>query len=265
MLRSRPFVTQRACVSVMSISFAIIASAVQKLFVTTGREGVESAPRTDWEDYYRRPALFAPFTRRITAFKLLSIVDSFVSGISVRRIAELGAGNSAFMRRLLARHPDVHYTGIDSNALGLQLLAQQLPGDPRLTTILNDVLDPVADPVGADLVFSTGLIEHFDPSGTAAAIASHFEHARPGGLVVITYPVPTWLYRMIRAAAERFGTWMFPDERPLHHDEVVAEAKRHGEVLKVTMNWAILLTQGILVARRSQVVSNFTHAAYLEE
>ena len=89
----------------MSISFAIIASAVQKLFVTTGREGVESAQRTDWEDYYRRPALFAPFTRRITAFKLLSIVDSFVSGISVRRIAELGAGNSAFMRRLLARPP----------------------------------------------------------------------------------------------------------------------------------------------------------------
>jgi glycosyltransferase involved in cell wall biosynthesis/trans-aconitate methyltransferase len=226
----------------------VASFAVQNLFVFTSRERAAAAA-TDWDSYYRRPAAFAPITRRITARKLLALVDRFAAGATLQHIVELGGGNSAFVRRFCERHPDAHFTAVDNNALGLRLLARQYAGHPRLTTVQQDVLAPAAAR-DADLVFSAGLIEHFDPAGTGRAIAAHFEQARPGGLVIITYPTPTWLYRAVRGAAERLGVWAFPDERPLRDEEVVREASRHGEVLDVRTNWAIVLTQGILVARR---------------
>ena len=73
----------------------------------------------------------------------------------------------------------------------------------------------------------------------------------PGGLVVITYPTPTWLYRIIRWAAERAGVWEFPDERPLSSAEVTTEVARHGRILDVRLNWPVVLTQGIVAARRT--------------
>jgi trans-aconitate methyltransferase len=222
---------------------------VQDLLVFPDRERVRPASTTDWSAYYERPAALAPLTRRITARKLIATVDRVARGATLRHIVELGGGNSAFLRRFCERHPGAHVTAVDNNAAGLQLLARAFDGDPRLTTMEQDVLEPGAA-LKADLVFSTGLIEHFDRAGTSRAIAAHFEQARPGGLVIITYPTPTWLYRLVRGAAERLGVWSFPDERPLHDEEVVREAARHGDVLEVRTNWAIGLTQGILVARR---------------
>jgi hypothetical protein len=92
------------------------------------------------------------------------------------------------------------------------------------------------------------LIEHFDPGGTRDVIDAHFRAVRDGGLVVLFFPTPTWLYRTIRRAAETFGVWAFPDERPLEMAEVVGAAERHGRVIHTDVNWWIGLTQGIVVA-----------------
>jgi hypothetical protein len=139
---------------------------------------------------------------------------------------------------------------MDTNALGLRLLETRLAGDSRLSAINRDVLAPVDDPVGADLVYSVGLIEHFDPERTARAVEAHFAHACPGGLVLITFPTPTWLYRLTRYAAERIGVWAFPDERPLRLDEVATTVRRHGQILRLFINWPTVLTQAVVVARK---------------
>ena len=175
----------------------------------------------------------------------------FAGDAGLQHIAELGGGNSAFLTAFRRRFPDAQLSALDNNALGLSLLAGRLPGDPRLTTIETDVLASVTQPLCADLVYSIGLIEHFDRTGTARAIAAHFAHVRPGGLVLITFPTPTWLYRLTRRIAERAGIWAFPDERPLDVREVTDGIAHHGQVLGARINWAIVLTQGVIVARRS--------------
>ena len=70
-----------------------------------------------------------------------------------------------------------------------------------------------------DIVFSVGLIEHFDPAGTARVVAAHFDYLRPGGTAIITFPTPTWLYRVVRGLAEMTNNWIFHDERPLRLPE----------------------------------------------
>jgi len=170
----------------------------------------------------------------------------------IGHIAELGGGNSAVLSAFRARFPGVRLSAIDSNVLGLRLLEAQTPG-AGLTAIEADVLAPVADALGADLVFSVGLVEHFSAEDTTRAIAAHFAHVKPGGLVLITFPTPTWLYRIARGLAEAAGVWAFPDERPLAMAEVTREMARHGEVLGARINWLIILTQGVVVARRLQI------------
>ena len=99
-------------------------------------------------------------------------------------------------------------------------------------------------------MFSVGLVEHFPEEQTKIAIRRHFELAKPGGLVLITFPVPTFSYRLIRRAAEMLGIWRFPDERPIRLEDAVRLCAEHGEIIEKRLNRAILRTQGIVLARK---------------
>ena len=201
---------------------------------------------TDWDTYYRRPARFAPITRRISAAKILRTLGSRLKAPGVR-VCELGGANSCFIDDFLAL-PDIGtYHVVDSNAYGVELLNERFPNDPRVTAEVADALD-LTSPAGKhDVVFSVGLIEHFDQTRTARCIEAHFHLVRPGGAVLITFPTPTLPYRLIRGAAELFGIWAFPDERPLTFDEVSSICSRFGRSEHESINWAIGLTQGYIL------------------
>lgn len=202
---------------------------------------------TDWTAYYRKPAPTASVTRRITQRRLLDIFSRHLPSRGPT-ICEIGGGNSCFVDAVLAQQPVSSYHVIDNNELGLQKLRKRFPGNSVVTASNGDVLQPK---IGRryDLVYSVGLIEHFDENDTRRAIKTHFQLAKPGGIVVITFPTPTWLYRATRKAAELTGQWRFPDERPLPMGEVADGIRRHGTILESFINWPIVLTQGIVVAR----------------
>jgi cyclopropane fatty-acyl-phospholipid synthase-like methyltransferase len=92
-------------------------------------------------------------------------------------------------------------------------------------------------------VFSVGLIEHFDPRGTRNAVRAHFRLLKPGGIALLTFPTPTWLYRLTRSLSEACRAWIFHDERPLSFDEVDRAAAGCGTVLEKRIVWPIFLTQ----------------------
>lgn len=203
---------------------------------------------TDWTRYYERPFVTAHVTRRITGRILAKMLATagFPEGGS---IIELGGGNSAFCATLTRRLHVRHYTVVDSNPRGTELFRAKHPG-PETEALCADILtlDPASfEP--ADLVFSVGLVEHFSEERTRIAIRRHFELAKPGGLVLITFPVPTFTYRLIRRAAEALDLWRFPDERPIQLEDAVRLCAEHGEVIAKRLNRAILLTQGIVLAK----------------
>ena len=105
-------------------------------------------------------------------------------------------------------------------------------------------------PPAADLVFSVGLIEHFDREGTRRAVDAHFDLLKPGGIAVISFPTPTPLYRLARMAAELAGAWIFHDERPLRLVEVAAAAAPHVRLLSHRILWPIVFTQCLAVWRK---------------
>jgi len=207
------------------------------------------ALKTDWNAYYEKPGKFTPLTRRITTRLLIDCLRRYRGPIAEARLIEFGGGNSCFHDSVRNLLQPAAYDIVDSNSLGLDLFAAAHPDLDGTRLIASDVRD--AYPEGAtadfDICFSDGLIEHFDEAGTREVIRCHFRAVRRGGIVILFFPTPTWLYWAIRVAAEASGIWAFPDERPLGMAEVVREAERHGRVIHSETNWWIGLTQGIVV------------------
>jgi SAM-dependent methyltransferase len=206
---------------------------------------------TDWNQYYRNIPATAAVTRKYTAAVLVSMIRRYgvpleVPGLS---IVEIGGANSCFMHPIMAAIPTRLYDVIDTNELGLSLLAGRLADSRPVRLFRQSVLD-LSYPGKADLVFSVGLVEHFAPADTRTAILAHFDVLRPGGTLILTFPTPTLLYRVTRKLIESCGMWKFPDERPLLPGEVLASIRDRGDILCRKTLWPQLLTQHLVVARK---------------
>lgn len=213
---------------------------------------VDVARRTDWDRYYQKPFAATRITRRITASRLLRYLRTYrpqPDSADGPDLAELGGANSCFFDAVQeAIHPRC-YLVVDSNRLGLQRMQERLGARPDVSYRCEDVLQlRLERPV--DLVFSVGLVEHFDPEGTRLVVDAHLRALRPGGVCIIAFPTPTWLYRATRGVAELAGRWEFPDERPLLREEVAATLRRASDLLDGSIVWPIFLTQQFLVARK---------------
>jgi SAM-dependent methyltransferase len=203
---------------------------------------------TDWDAYYRSVPNYTTVTRRISQRKIRDLLWSETRGKQLD-VCELGGANSCFVEQLCKELPISRYHVVDLNAYGLELLRQKKT-QSHLTWESADVLAPVHNGTEFDVVYSVGLIEHFDQSGTKRAIAAHFDRCRAGGLVLITFPTPTLPYRWIRSVAELAGIWKFPDERPLQFAEVVPVCEKYGAATHRSINWLIGLTQGYVIIRK---------------
>jgi len=221
--------------------------AIQRDFVFTRRQPRRTS--TDWDRYYKTVPVTAKLTRRYTSAALIGAMKRHAGkpGIS---IIEIGGANSCFMDRILRETGCRSYDVVDNNRYGLELLQRRAGDQGTVRLHLRDVLELTSE-MQADLVFSVGLVEHFEPAETRKAVLAHFDVLRPGGTAIITFPTPTLLYRAARRLIEAAGMWGFPDERPLQAAEVIAAIRERGEVLEQRVLWPLILTQGFVVARKN--------------
>lgn len=232
--------------------FIFIANfTVQRDFIFTHREARPA--QTDWDAYYRHVPVTARLTRRYTTNVLTMLMRGMSKPDSSAQpvVVEFGGANSCFFESLQRAVNPANYYVIDTNEYGLQLLRERAA--PGAVHLLNESVLDVRTRLQADVVFSVGLIEHFAPADTRRAVLSHFALLRPGGHAILTFPTPTLLYRMTRTLLELGGLWKFPDERPLHRDEVVAAIGESGEVIHERILWPLILTQRLLVIRKRTV------------
>ncbi len=163
---------------------------------------------------------------------------------------EIGGANSCFLDDILKRVNPQKVHIIDLNEFGIQLLRERLGTGGRVSLHHQNCLTAEL-PELSDAVFSVGLVEHFNPANTREATLAHFRLVRPGGIVIISFPTPTWLYRLARSTCEALGLWKFPDERPLAPAEVLTTIEERGTVLFEKTLWPLILTQHMIVARKN--------------
>lgn len=143
------------------------------------------------------------------------------------------------------------YSVIDNNKAGLAAFRGQDAPVPTPTYDIDilkaEVPEAIKDLGGVDVVISLGLIEHFSPKDTARVIDYHFDIAKSDGIIIMTFPTPTLLYRLARGGLEVANAWGFTDERPLLGSEVRGAADARGRLLRAGIHYKIILTQGYVV------------------
>ena len=102
-------------------------------------------------------------------------------GLRATRILELGVGTGETARRVLARHPGAHLTGIDVSEEMLEEARRRLPDADLRVARLEDPL-----PEGPfDLVVSTLAVHHLDAAGKADLFRRVAAALAPGGRFVL--------------------------------------------------------------------------------
>ncbi|MFN3325911.1 MAG: glycosyltransferase [Bryobacteraceae bacterium] len=227
----------------------LINFAIQRDYVFTRSLRKRTGEATDWTRYYQGTPVTARLTRRYTVSVLVSALRrcATAKGDPVE-ILEFGGANSCFLDRIRQDVPIDRYHVIDNNDYGLDLLRERLRHESGVSVRYGDVLR-FSPEVRTDVVFSVGLIEHFDTDGTRRAVQSHFDSAAPDGWVILSFPTPTWLYRAARALCEAAGFWKFPDERPLTREEVLAAVGNQGSLIFEKTLWPLVFTQHLMVFR----------------
>ena len=207
--------------------------------------------RTNWEEYYRHPFPASKWSRGIMSGMLRDLIRKYAPARQPLSVLELGGGNSCFLDGLMQQFPMSPYIVLDNSVEGMRLARERFGpayGD-RVGYLADDVFE--AEPQRRfDVVFSVGLIEHFDDHMMQRLIGLHRQWAEPDGLVLIAVPTPTIFYRIFRTGAEVLGLWKFPDERPVPQARLAALMKEEGlEVLYEKTLWSQVLTQAIVAAR----------------
>lgn len=207
---------------------------------------------TNWTEYYQSSPKAAQLTRQYTTRVLIRVLTE-IAGCSkpgVSRIVEIGGANSCFLDAITRVVQPQEYHVIDSNAYGMGLLEKRI-GSRKGVVLHRGDIRTINAGIEADVVFSIGLIEHFDEQTTRAVIDEHFRLVKPGGFVILSYPTPTALYRAARGIAELLRAWKFHDERPLQNEEVTRAAQQNGVILWQKLLWPIVFTQHMMVIRKS--------------
>jgi glycosyltransferase involved in cell wall biosynthesis/SAM-dependent methyltransferase len=221
--------------------------AIQRDFVFTARASEQSA--TDWTTYYQSVPSTAKVTRKYTSKVLVSALRRY-AGVGINSLAEVGGANSCFLDEIRRAIEPKRIHIIDLNEFGLKLLQERLGPTDEVFLYLQDCRKALL-PEQCDAVFSVGLIEHFGPADTREAALAHYRLLRPGGILIISFPTPTLLYRAARGLFELLGVWKFPDERALSRGEVRATIEEEGTVLFEKTLWPLILTQHMIVARKN--------------
>jgi hypothetical protein len=208
---------------------------------------MKNEEKTNWTKYYSNPFKISYITRSITSNILLNYIRKHITKKEIN-IIEIGGANSCFYEKINNSFQVSRYVVIDNNQFGLDLLAERI-NDKKVKIVHNDILKPEFTDT-ADLVFSIGLVEHFSPDETKRAIINHFNYVDSHGIVIISFPTPTLLYRITRKLAELLGIWIFHDERPIKLDEVIPIISSYGNLLDTKIIYSIILTQAIIVVRK---------------
>jgi SAM-dependent methyltransferase len=216
-------------------------------FVMGGDDTYDMTRATDWDLYYSKSPAASRFTRPIIENTFIRAFGRY--SVPHPIVAELGGAGSRVLPAVIRHIAPSEYHIVDSNEFGLNLLRNQ----PKLESVFlhhQNVLN-LELPLQVDTVFSLGLIEHFDEDGTKRAILAHFRILKQGGIAIISFPTPTFLYRATRTVAEWSGKWIFHDERPLWTSEIQKAIDGQGRILMETLIWPIFLTQTLLVIKKT--------------
>jgi len=209
--------------------------------------------QTDWSSYYNKKSIASKLTQKITQKYIFEYMNKYILDKSNLKTVEFGGANSCFFDFIADKFKPKEYVIIDNNQFGLDKFKENKNDYNCEIQLINDDILKVNKPSETfDYCYSIGLVEHFNIENTKKAIEAHFRYTKEQGIVLISFPTPTFQYRLIRKCMEALSLWKFFDERPLTIEEVMPILQEKGDVLEIKLIRRLPLTQMMCVVRKHE-------------
>ncbi|HFB66306.1 MAG TPA: class I SAM-dependent methyltransferase [Aeromonadales bacterium] len=173
----------------------------------------EKTELTHWEDAWSaRPRMSFPTGIDIGTRNVFQLLKKHLHpGV---RYVEVGCAPGKILS-WVARELDAPVCGIDYSPTGVEHTKWLCEGlDVEADVRCEDALSTSFEKASFDLVFSCGLIEHFDDP--APMVAAHVELLAPGGTALIAIPNYSGLYLKLQR-------WCDPDNLAIHNLDIMNE------------------------------------------
>lgn len=133
------------------------------------------------------------FLRRIIFLYLevTGLLSSFINKYQKKdkqySFIELGCGGSSYLPYLAKKYNNLQLFGVDKSLMGCKLAVTGIDGGlTKVQVVQGDVLQCPLRSENFDIVFSLGLIEHFDDPDKI--LKKHVDLLKPGGLLICIVP-----------------------------------------------------------------------------
>ena len=124
---------------------------------------------------------------------------------------ELGCGGSSYLPYLAVKYKNLQLFGIDKSEMGCKLAKIGIDGKfTSANIVIGDFFKSPLRPEKFDIVFSLGLLEHFDEP--EKIIKKHVDLLKPGGLLICVVPNFFGIQRKIYGLE-----FWYPDDMPLEY------------------------------------------------
>ncbi|MBN3037705.1 MAG: class I SAM-dependent methyltransferase [Candidatus Diapherotrites archaeon] len=197
-----------------------------------------------WNEYWDRMSGATPFYSVVQAShwrryeKLLARTD-----LMSPDILEFGGGSGMLSAKMHKRFGGSS-TLVDISHEAKELFTSANPKANGFTYIVGDVFT-VELPKRYDLVFSDGLIEHFQQDKRAELIKKHRDASKK--YVIIFAPKPSPQYEAASELMRRSGNWFFGYEEPMQLSQLKTECEDAG--LTVLAHVSGMWQNGVLCSR----------------
>jgi SAM-dependent methyltransferase len=141
-----------------------------------------------WDEYWQSSQLPVEITKgaQTTTDAILKVIDRFLVSNSRLSVLEVGGAPGGYLAHVW-RQFGHEVCVLDNSPVGIDLTRRnfKLLGIPG-RVLEGDLFKPEATAPKFDVVFSLGLIEHFDD--THAVVAAHLDYLKPGGTLIVGCP-----------------------------------------------------------------------------
>ncbi len=154
----------------------------------------------EWNRFWRMSLLpVVKQAQRVTAEHWRICLKPLLRGQSLEaaEILELGCGTAKNSFTIFQEYGCRSITLVDYNAHALRIARQRRPEAP--VSLVQADVTRLSLRKKFDLVHSSGLVEHFYGDERKKVIARHAEHAKPGGIVMLWAPRPSFLFKFLGA------------------------------------------------------------------
>lgn len=171
---------------------------------------------------------YAALSRGMSGARLMTnVIEKHAAPLAGKRALEPGVGTGWIAVNLANRGAIITALDVSDDALAIARRSF-VEARQQATFVPGTVFDLPFTDGSFDLVYNTGLLEHFERPVRAQALAEMLRVLSAQGVCVTINPnARAKMYRRLKAAAERRGTWDVGYEEPLYTLGDVLDHKRY--------------------------------------